>query len=446
LSPGGKFWRRAAPRGIKEDGVMAETEPVRNDLLEKIAQIGPCDVLIGIPSYNNAGTIGHVVESVRFGLNKYFGQAKAVLVNPDGGSMDGTPRIVAEAAVDLNCIQATHRVSPRDKMTAPYHRLPGKGNALRMILEVAAALNVKTCAIVGGDLQKIEPDWIDRLLSPVRNGAYDVVSPYYIRHKYDGTITSLIVYPIIRALYGKRIRQPIGSELALSGGQIGPLLDLKGWDTDPVQYGADIRVTTTAVVRGARLCEALLGDGTRIHKDTGTDLSTMLTQVVGSLFTLMEENDAYWKGIRGSEPIPLLGTAPELESRAIRVNLDRMLHAFHLGVTEFRSLWNGVLSGETLESLSSVDRTAASAFHFPDPLWVRIVYDFAVALRRKTMNPEHLLRSLTPLYLGKTASFILETRETDREGVEEKIERLCLVFEREKPYLVGRWEGPAPPA
>jgi len=424
---------------------MAETEPVRHDLLEKIAQIGPCDIVIGIPSYNNAGTIGHVVESVRAGLTKYCGEAKAVLVNPDGGSMDETPRIVAEAAGDLRLIQMTHRVSPRDKMTAPYHRLPGKGNAIRMILEAAAALDVKTCALMGGDLQKVGPDWIDRLLSPVRNGGYEIVSPYYVRHKYDGTITGLIVYPVIRALYGKRIRQPIGSELALSGEQIAPLLDLKGWDSDPVQYGADFWVTTTAVVRGARLCEAFLGDGTRIHRDAGTDLSTMLTQVVGSLFTLMQENADHWKRIRGSEPVPLLGTVPELESRPIRVNLDRMLHAFHLGVTEFRSLWNGVLSGETLEKLSAVDRTAASAFHFPDPLWVRVVYDFAVAVQRKTMTPEHLLRSLTPLYLGKTASFIRETQETDREGVEEKIEQLCLVFEREKPYLVERWEGPAPP-
>jgi glucosylglycerate synthase len=425
---------------------MAETHPVRSDLLEKITQIGPCEILIGIPSYNNAGTIGHVVECVRAGLTKYFGQAKAVLVNPDGGSMDETPRIVAEAAGDLDCIQATHRVSPRDKMTAPYHRIPGKGNALQMILEVAAALDVKTCAVVGADLLKIEPDWIDRLLSPVRNSGYEFVSPYYIRHKYDGTITSLIVFPLLRALYGKRIRQPIGSELSFSGAQIAPFLTLKGWDSDPVQYGAEFWLTATAVVRGVRLCEANLGDGARLHRGVGTDLSTMLTQIVGSLFMIMEENAEYWKAIRDSDPVQLVGVAPELESGPIRVNLDRMLHAFRLGATEFRSLWDGVLSAETLEGLTSVVRSVGPAFRFPDPLWVRVVYDFALAVRRKAMTPEHLLRSLTPLYLGKTASFIQETMETGREGVEEKIEQLCLVFEREKPYLVERWEGPAAPA
>lgn len=424
---------------------MAEAQPVRKDLLEKINRIGPCDILIGIPSYNNAGTIGHVVESVRAGLDKYFHGTKAVLVNADGGSLDGTPRIVAEAAGDLNCIQATHRVSPRHKLTSPYHHIPGKGNALRMILEVAAALDVKTCAIVGADLQKIEPDWVERLLSPVRKEGYEVVSPYYNRHKYDGTITSLIVYPLIRALYGKRIRQPIGSEWACSGERIGPYLTQKDWDADAVQYGAEFWLTTTAVVRGARLCEAYLGDGARLHKDAGTDLSTMLTQIVGSLFALMQEHAEYWKGIRGSEPVPLIGAAPELESGPIRVNLDRMLHAFHLGATEFRSMWSGVLSRETLEELSSAAGASGHGFRLSDALWVRVLYDFALAVRRQEMTSAHLLKSLTPLYLGKTASFILETQETDREGVEEVIEQLCRVFEREKPYLVERWNAPVPP-
>ena len=43
------------------------------------------------------------------------------------------------------------------------------------------------------------------------------MSPSYFRHKYDGTITSSIVYPLMRALYGKRIRQPIGSDCGFSG-------------------------------------------------------------------------------------------------------------------------------------------------------------------------------------------------------------------------------------
>ena len=63
-----------------------------------------------------------------------------------------------------------------------------------------------------------EPDeWIELLAGPVLKGGYDYVAPLYARYKYDGTITNSIVYPLTRALYGQRIRQPIGGDFGFSG-------------------------------------------------------------------------------------------------------------------------------------------------------------------------------------------------------------------------------------
>ncbi|MBA3754370.1 MAG: hypothetical protein H0X01_09595 [Nitrospira sp.] len=50
-----------------------------------------------------------------------------------------------------------------------------------------------------------------------------------------------------------------------------------------------------------------------------------------------------------------------------------------------------------------------------------------------------MLKSLTPLYLGRTASFVLETQHGDGPMVEKTVEALCRQFERAKPYLVERW-------
>ena len=69
---------------------MADEEVLRKELKEKIDKIGHADILVGIPSYNNAKTIGRVVQAVSAGVAKYFPDLKAVLVNSDGGSMDGT--------------------------------------------------------------------------------------------------------------------------------------------------------------------------------------------------------------------------------------------------------------------------------------------------------------------------------------------------------------------
>jgi glycosyltransferase involved in cell wall biosynthesis len=160
-----------------------------------------------------------VVKAVQAGLVKYFPDMKCVLVNSDGGSTDGTIDVVQNASVeDFHAILLHHRISPVFKITTPYHGIPGKGSAFRTIFEIADALGVKACAVVDSDLRSITPEWIELLIKPVLEQGYDYVSPLYHRHKYDGTITNSIVYPITRALYGKRVRQPIGGDLAFQEG------------------------------------------------------------------------------------------------------------------------------------------------------------------------------------------------------------------------------------
>jgi hypothetical protein len=57
------------------------------------------------------------------------------------------------------------------------------------------------------------------------------------------------------------------------------------------------------------------------------------------------------------------------------------------------------------------------------------------------MDREHLLKSMTPLYLGRTASFVLETQQSTAADVENRLELLCLEYENLKPYLLEKWRG-----
>ncbi|HXZ25969.1 MAG TPA: glycosyl transferase family 2 [Nitrospiria bacterium] len=422
--------------------MRSESGALREGLEGRIREIGPADVLVGIPSYNNSRTISRVVQAVSAGLAKYFPDAKAVLVNSDGGSTDGTPEAVAGAGVDMQSILISHRVNPLQKITTPYHGIPGKGSAFRLIFELARALDVKACAVVDSDLRSITPEWMELLLRPILKEGFEYVAPYYQRHKYDGTITNSIVYPLTRALYGKRIRQPIGGEFGFSGELAGHFLSKDVWGTDVARYGIDVWMTTTAIARNSRICQAYLGAKIHDPKDPGADLSAMLAQVVGSLFSLMEEHAALWKSIVKSEPVPLFGFQYDVGLEPIAVNVDRMVGAFQLGVREFAPLWEGVLPAEDLVALKEMSRPAVP-LALPESVWVRIVYDFALAAHRQMMSREHLLKSLTPLYLGRVASFIRETQESGHHEVEEKIEQLCQAFERDKPYLIERWEPSA---
>ena len=82
------------------------------------------------------------------------------------------------------------------------------------------------------------------------------------------------------------------------------------------------------------------------------------------------------------------------------------------------------------------------AFRFPDGLWARIVYDFALGHRMRVMDSNHLLQAITPLYLGWLASYVLQVREADAAEVEQCIEALCRSFEAQKGYFIARWRWP----
>jgi len=406
----------------------------------RLGEMKEADILIGIPSYNNVRTIGHVVRAVTAGLAKYFPGAKAVIFNSDGGSTDGTQEEVKRVQIeDFRTILTSHPVHPIHKIVTPYHGVPGKGSAFRAIFEAAGFLKVKACAVVDSDLRSITPEWMDLLLTPVYDEGFDYVAPLYARHKFDGTITNSIVYPLTRTLYGKRIRQPIGGDFGFSGELAKFYLTKNVWETDVARFGIDIWMTTLAIAEGYKVCQSYLGAKLHDAKDPGSDLGPMFTQVVSSVYGLMAEYQHLWKVLKESQPVPTFGFHYEVGLEPVSVNMDRMIENFRLGVRDLMEIWRKVLLRETVLWLESIGRLSNEAFSFPQDLWVRVVYDFAITYYKGSVHREHLLKSMIPLYLGRVASFVRENQESSSREVEEKIEHLCEVFEEMKPYLIERW-------
>jgi len=418
-----------------------ESVILRRDIRQRIDAIGEADILVGIPSFNNEKTIGHVVQAVQAGLHKYFPDCRAVLVNSDGGSRDRTREVVEQTTIDnFQSILLAHRVKSFHKIVTPYHGIPGKGSAFRTIFEIAAALGAKACAVVDSDLRSITPEWMDLLIRPVLEGGFDYVAPYYLRHKYDGTITNMIVYPLTTTLYGKRIRQPIGGDFGFSGKLASFYLEKDVWETDVARYGIDIWMTTTAIANGFNICQSFLGAKIHDAKDPGADLSAMLHQVCSSVFTLMDEYQEMWKGVRDIEDVTTFGFRYAVGLEPVNVNIDAMIEKFSLGVRELGVVWDAFLPRGVLWFLDSASGNGREKFVFPDDIWVEIIYSFALAYHEKVMHHEHIIRSLTPLYIGKVAAFVIETWEMSSEEVEERLEKLCRTFMDFKEYIIERWE------
>lgn len=421
--------------------VMTPKIPIIGRKLKKqIDAISQADIVIGIPSYNNSRTIHHVVNAVNAGIMKYFPNQRAVVVNSDGGSTDGTPSVVMDAAIDnLETILIEHPIYTIHRISTPYRGVPGKGSAFRTIFNISRMLQARAIAVVDSDLRSITPEWIELLLSPVLKRGCDFVAPLYLRHKYDGTITNNIVYPITTALYGRPVRQPIGGEFGFSGAMAAHFLTVGEFDTDIARFGIDIWMTTTAIASDAKICQAFLGAKIHDPKDPGADLSSMLVQVVGSLFYLMEKHEHMWWECDEVRAVPQYGFRFGVGVDPVNVDLERLVQSFKRGVDNLVPIWRKFLDHRSIDRLVEMSRVAVTSFSFPAEFWTKVIYDFALGYHHRVMHPEHLVRSLTPLYLGRTAGFINQVEASGADEVEKAIEALCQEFVQQKEYLKARW-------
>lgn len=310
---------------------------------------------------------------------------------------------------------------------------------LRAVLQEADRRGARAAGFLSAGAHDESVDWLGLLLQPILEADFDFVCPAYRRGRLDGMLNTAIVYPMTRALYGRRLRQPTGWEAAISLGLARSLLAQPAWRRDPMYAGSRAWLVASVLAGPFRACQAWLG---RWPGSAGQveDASHALARIVGPLFHEMERHADRWQRAEGSEPVPSFGQAGLLNGEASEVDLGALEDGFRLGLRELEALWGLVLPPATLLALRRA--AAAGQARVSDPLWARIVYDFAVAHYTRAVEPQQLLRSMTSLYLGWVRGFADDVRELDGDGTEARVEALCGWFEREKRYAISRWRWP----
>jgi len=420
---------------------LAEESILTDEFLRQLIDVGEADVLVGVPTYNNAATVGQVVQTIRAGLLKYFPRERAVIVNADGGSRDQTPELVRGASIndlqhstDLTALRTLHSIS------AEYPGVPATGTALRTILASAELLRVSACAVVSPESTTIEPEWIERLLRPVYKGNFDFVTPLYRRHKFDGLLMRNLVYPMTRAFYGKQVREPYAAEFSFSGQLASHFLGQEIWTHEVGQAGTEIALTISAITGGFRLAQSFLG--AKPHVDArAADLVAAMRQTVGALFWSLEPNFSIWSAKSDSQPIPTLGAAQEVTLEPLRINRKRLFSMFRSGVAELEPVLKSILSSSTLTELQRISALEEDDFLFGDELWARTIYEFAASYHKAVISRDHVVQALAPLYRGRAFTFLVENREASGEQVEQNVEDFCMTCERLKPSLLELWNG-----
>ncbi len=406
-----------------------------DDLLEAkdrtaLEAVGPLDLLAGVLALHPGPALARVVEAAVAGLSKAFASDRtAVLVVEavDGG----IPVTTASPSEGSGKIPVIYGARPAGSA----HR----GQAILHLLAAARHVKARGLVFVSGELTSITAEWIGRLLEPVARGEVDYVTPAFSRSISEGTLTTNLLGPLTRALYGARMQEVVGECAALSGELVERLIQADGGVVSFPGHGMDLWLVTAALACNARGQEVPLGR--KIVEPSGgqPDLPSILVDLVGACFTLMERYQQAWQDLRGSAPSSEQGAMSLLPLEASGIRSERMVRAFKLGLKDLLPVWEQILPEEVLADLYPLGLLGPDEFQFPPRVWARVVLGFALSHHERRVPRDHLLRALTPLYLGRVAAFLLEAQRTPPEWLPALLEGIDRAFEAEKGWLQARW-------
>ncbi len=400
-------------------------------MVENPQSVQSADIVVGIPSYNESDSIAYPTDVSSRGLEQFFSDKKSVIINVDNNSPDNTKEAFLNTPTKV----------PKIYISTP-PGVKGKGNNFQNLFKAAIELGAKAIVVVDADLKSITPSWIRYLGEPLM-GRFDYVTPIYVRHKYDGTITNHIAYPMLRTLFGLRVRQPIGGDFGFSGKLARAFLAEKLWNDKIANFGIDIWMTTIALARHFNVCQAFLGTP-KVHraKDPAEDLTMMFKQVVSTIFDLMIEFEYLWKDTYASRPSSIYGFGLGVVEKppTVKVSTDKLYQSFMKGFKDFEEIWKKIIPlPEFMEVQKFKDSGNKDSFYYSSNLWARILFSFAVAYKNQDFERDKLLEALIPFYHSRVLSFVNRTQEQETRESEEYLENINRIFESEKYYLIERW-------
>jgi len=226
------------------------------------------DVVIGLPSFNEEESIANVLKAADAGSVKYFPGKRILLLNSDCLSDDNTKGVFLGTET-----QGTKEFHTTDTRAA------GKGVALKYVFERMLQVGAKFGMCFDTDLENFSLDWVGVFARALEDGC-DMITPSYLRHRLDGTITNMLAYPVMCSVYGQNVRQPIGGDFGFSRRAVESYLKAD-WPEGTNHYGIDIFMTTSCVQDGLKFAEAVLPP--KVHKPSGPKLVKMVQQVISVL-------------------------------------------------------------------------------------------------------------------------------------------------------------------
>lgn len=390
---------------------------------------GHAEIIVGIPSYMEADSIGFVTQQVDRGLQRYFSQYRSLIVNVDNNSEDNT----------RDAFLSTPTATSKKYITTP-KGVKGKGNNFLNLFKYGKTQmsDLKAIVVVDADLKSITPEWIKYLAEPIVKG-FDYALPRYSRHQFDGTITNHICYPLLYGLMGENIRQPIGGEFAFSPALMSYWMEQK-WLPSTRLYGIDIFMSLNAVIGKFKICE--VGLGAKVHKASAPKLGPMFTQVVTTFFDmLLSTKDQWMQQAPGRvKPKPLYGLKRLAPPQELKVDLRSLKDQLRTEFLSREKLLKKYLSEYLYRNFSRM--VEHDHFEMNTLSWTQTVYQLLFAFDTGSRQVKSdIIEAMKPLYFARSVTFDYETWKYRIDYAEEAILEQSLAFASQKPYLRGLYLG-----
>jgi hypothetical protein len=158
-----------------------------------------------------------------------------------------------------------------------------------------------------------------------------------------------------------------------------------------------------------------------------------------AVYACLEMHAGYWLTRGPAEPVPCTGTLPGPLELGPRADVAGMARTFTRDVAALQPVLERILSQATLAGVTAA-AAASGPLVYPDDLWAATVFEFLLAYHGAVMTREHVTRTLLPLYLGRTASFLLQHGSSGPAVVRDAFESLGRAFELAKPQAAARWK------
>lgn len=411
-------------------------------LLSQLMAVGQLDVLVGLPTLNHADSVGPVVRAAHVAFGRELARERTALINVDGGSSDGTPDLVRDASiVDGETLLASQSLRTRHRISSPYHGVPGKAAALRAVFAAADLLQARAVVVLDPEVASVTPESVAALARPALAGAADFVSPAYARHALDGPLVTQVVRPLFRAAYGLPLQEPLAGEFGCSGDFAARCLEAPAWESDDLRLAIDLWISGMAADAGLRVVEVGLGPR-RLAPRARPGVAELVPQVLDALFTCLRLHETRWTARALPVPVTRAAAPPPPAEPAAAVDGAGYAALFREGLEALGPMLEPALRPTTLEALRAAGADGG-AIVVPDALWASVLVELAAAHRHAAVSRDHLLRAAVPLYLGRVASFAAEAAGLDARAADDRLEALCLHFERSRGELVALWTATA---